>query len=376
MTAHFDAAAFSAPLTLGLLSPHDPADRTAFSGTAWHAARALAAVPGLRLRILGRPDRRRPGRGGLVSRLTRRPRPVDPDRIDLAGLDAVLGLVATPFLDRLAARSALPFLHVTDATPAFLAEAYGRQVPATAERRERRVAERALCIYSSAAMARRAPSDLDLPDLAPLVLPFGVNLETLPARLPEKPSLDRLELLFVGLDWHRKGGDLALAALDRLAAGGRDVRLTVIGGVPPHAARHPRVRALGFLDKNRPRQARRLARAYASSHLLVLPTRGDCTPMVIAEAMAHGTPAVATDTGGVAELVGGPGSGRVLPPGAGARHWAAAIASAASDDAAYALLSDAAFERRRTLYSWDRWAAGIARTARALVSRGAATLAA
>lgn len=350
------------PLRLGLLTPHNVRDRRSFSGTPFHAVRALEHRPGLDLRLLGshrapspldRVLRRRTSRTGAF------------EARDLDGLDAVLGLVATPLLDRLARlRPGLPVLHVTDATPAFLREAYGWAIPADIDAAEARVAEQARAvIYSSEHIARRAPGDLGLPGLAPQVLPFGVNLETVPDRRPEKPPLDRLELLFVGLDWTRKGGDIAVAALDSLATRGQRARLTIVGRAPEHLRTRDDIRITGFLNKNRPRDLARLTALYREAHLLLLPSRADCTPMVVAEAMAHATPVIATDTGGIAALIGGGGAGRVLPPFAPPGAWGDAIRQATADPDSYALMSDAAFEGAAARLSWDAWARGIEMTA-------------
>jgi glycosyltransferase involved in cell wall biosynthesis len=83
----------------------------------------------------------------------------------------------------------------------------------------------------------------------------------------------------------------ALAAFDILRAEGRAVELTLVGDVPKDLAPRPGLRIVGYIDKNRPREAARLDRLYAEAHVFLLPTRGDCTPMVMAEAGAHGTPA-------------------------------------------------------------------------------------
>lgn len=351
------------PLTLGFLSPHNPHDRRAFSGTAFFAARALERRADLRLRLLGghRPPR------ALDRLLGRRAPPAAAvGKDDLDGLDGVVGLVATPLLDRLyETRPDLPFLHVTDATPAFLRDAYGWAVPAEADVAEARVAARAgINVYSSGTLAARAAGDLGLRHMATAALPFGVNLETLPGQPPEKPSLNRVELLFVGIDWGRKGGDVAVAALDALVASGRDARLTIVGRCPERHRDHPAVRAMGFLDKNRPRAAARLARLYASSHLLLVPSRADCTPMVVAEAMAHATPVIATDVGGLREQIGGAGAGRCLPPYTDPGIWARTIAAMTGDAAGYALASDAAFDRAQARFAWDVWAEGIEAMAR------------
>ena len=348
------------PLTLGLLTPHNVHDPRTFSGTAYHAARALARQSDIRLTLLG--DHRPPG---ISDRLARRfgrarTRVSPPGPEEIAGLDAVVGLVASDLLDALPPH--IPYLHVTDATPGFLADAYGWDIPAETHARERRAVQRAaVCLYSSDAMARRAGRELGA--LQARALPFGVNFSHDHGLPRPKPPLDPVELLFVGTDWDRKGGDIALGALRQLRRRGVPAHLTLVGQCPASAARHQDVTATGFLDKSKPHEARKLARLFARAHLLVLPTRGDCTPMVIAEAMAHGTPVLATDTGGIAEMIDG-GAGRCLPMTATPVDWAGAITAMTHDRDAFAIMSDAARDRARNRYSWDIWANGIARIAR------------
>lgn len=365
MTVHTfapDITYCNRPLEVGFLSPHNPYDRRNFSGTPFFAARALGGRDTLKSRVLfHRPP-------GQLDRLLRRTAPkVDLGQIDLAGLDVVVGLVASPLLEAVTRqRPDLPVLHVTDATPAFLRDAYGWRVPAEADACETRLAAQAdLIVYSSDQLAARAPGDLGMPGLWTETVPFGVNFDTLPTHCPEKPSLEALNLLFVGMDWHRKGGDIAVEALARLRASGRKATLTIVGRCPEQHRAQPGIKYAGFLNKNRPRDAARLARLYHNAHLLLLPSRADCSPMVVAEALAHGTPVLATDTGGIGSLVGQDGSGgRLLPPFTAPAEWAAAIAGMTADHEAYAFLSDAGFDRATLGLSWDNWARQIERLAR------------
>lgn len=340
-------------LKLGFLSPHNSYDRRAFSGTVFHAARALEARSDVSLRRLGafRPPH--------WSDRLRRAYALRAEDVDTRGLDAVLGLVASPLLDELAAlHPDLPFFHVTDATPRFLTDVYGWRLPEEAGPRERRVACRAHgVIYSSEVMAARAPQDLSLPALTPHVLPFGVNLETLPATCPAKPPFAPLNLLFVGVDWIRKGGDVAIAVLDQLAARGQAAQLTVIGRCPELHAARPDVTYLGYLDKNRPADLARITAAYTKAHLLLLPSRADCTPMVVAEALAHGTPVVASDVGGIGAMIGR-GAGVLMPDLASPDRWAEEILALCAPER-YAYSSQTGFERAETRLSWSAWAAGI-----------------
>lgn len=359
-------AAFPASrLRIGFLSPHNPHDRRSFSGTSFFAARALGQRPDVALRVLG--DHRAPG---LLDVFLRRPNArIDADQIDLDGIDVVVGMVATPLLNAvLDRRPDLRVVHVTDATPAFLAQAYGWAMKEQAFGDERRLASRAdAVIYSSPEMAKRAPRDLSLPDLAPHVAAFGVNFEALPESLAEKAMSGRLNLLFVGLDWVRKGGDIAVETLNRLREQGIDAHLTVVGRCPERHVSHPAITYAGFLSKNRARDAAALARLYTAAHLLLVPSRSDCTPMVLAEAMAHGTPVIATDTGGIASVLGGDGTGRLLAPYASPSEWAGTIRAVMADREAYRFMSDACFDRGRTQLSWDAWAARVIEIARGTV---------
>jgi len=352
------------PLRLGILTPHNPHDRQSFSGTVHHAVTALAGRADIALRVLGphRPPRR-------LDRVLRRASPqmtpgmLAGDGSDFAGLDAVLGLVATGLLGRAAALTDLPLVHVTDATPGFLRDVYGWDVPATAGAEEAALLARARAVYSSQAMADRAAEEFGAPAAGASALPFGVNFTEPPRLFPAVPRLDRLELLFVGGDWERKGGAIALAALDRLRAAGRDAHLTLVGGVPAGLAAALKgrrdVTVAGFLDKNRPREAAALADLYGRAHLFVLPTRADCTPMVVAEALAHHTPVLATDVGGIGEMLGA-GAGRILPLDAGPADWAVAIDEMTADPAVHAMMADAAADRAAGPLNWTTWAEGIA----------------
>lgn len=354
------------PLKLGFVTPHNPFDAGAFSGTAARAFQALRRHPGIELHLMG-PHR---AETRIARLLRRRAFRAGADSFDLApsataGLDVILGLVASELLDRLRP-DAPPVLHLTDATPSYLNEGYGFDLSPAVFAREARVAARAAtCIYSSAAVARRAPADLGLPDLAPRVLPFGLN-NAAASDLVKSPPGPRIELLFVGLDWTRKGGDIAVAALEELRRAGRDARLTLVGGVPDGLERAKGIEVAEHLDQNDPRDASRLAKFYTRAHLLILPTRGDCTPMVLGEALSYGTPVVATDVGGIAESIGGPGLGMLMPLEAGASEWAMAIDELTCDPTLWAMMSDAARDRAGGALTWDAWAdriLGLARVA-------------
>ncbi len=134
-----------------------------------------------------------------------------------------------------------------------------------------------------------------------LVIPFGANFD----RLPSKNEIDftlpiEWKILFVGVYWENKGGKIAYNAFKQLLEKGYNVSLTVLGCIPPSEFQHPKITVIPFIDKNDPKGQEELSRIYKQHHFLILPTRFDCTPIVINEASAFGMPAIIANTGGVA----------------------------------------------------------------------------
>jgi glycosyltransferase involved in cell wall biosynthesis len=96
--------------------------------------------------------------------------------------------------------------------------------------------------------------------------------------------------------------------------------------------------------------------AYASTDLLVHPSRAETYGMVVSEALARGIPVVATDVGGTREALGtterfGRPGLLVAPDDAGA--LAAALRRWLTDDALRRHLRGAAVARREELPTWD-----------------------
>lgn len=122
-------------------------------------------------------------------------------------------------------------------------------------------------------------------------------------------------LVFVGLLVERKGLATLLAALALPGVMPVDATLTVVGDGPERAKAEELARALGgrveFLGFRS--DVPELLRHHDA---LVLPSTMEQQPLVVAEAMAAGKPVVATDTGGVADMLGRAGAdGALAAPG-------------------------------------------------------------
>lgn len=258
----------------------------------------------------------------------------------------------------------LPIVLILDATHMLMREYYPAYTNLSERsRRELDTIERlaiqraALVLVTSTWAARSVMTDYQADPGRVHVIPFGADFEAPPPAsvLAERTRTGRCRLLFLGSDWQRKGGDLALETLFELERMGVDAELIICGCTPPVGVSHPRLRAIPFLNKRDPQQRKVLEALYLNSDFLLLPTRSDCAPMVFCEAAAFGLPVVTTDTGGVAEIVKHGETGFTLSHSARGDAYASIIARAYHDAARYAELSSASRARYEQRLNWDAW---------------------
>lgn len=166
---------------------------------------------------------------------------------------------------------------------------------------EKKAIEKAKHVLVSSAWARdSALNDYQCDPAKIHILPFGANLETIPPQLNIQFDVpDTWKLLFAAVYWEDKGGERAFNCMKTLLDRGHKVELTVLGCIPPSEFTHANLKVIPFIDKNALDGQQKMAEIFSNHHFLLLPTRFDCTPIVINEASAFGIPSLVARTGGV-----------------------------------------------------------------------------
>jgi len=224
----------------------------------------------------------------------------------------------------------------------------------------RAISKSTVVFYPSEWAANSAINDYGANRRKVAVIPSGANLE--PADLPPKELIVQMKkrspckLLFLGVDWERKGGQIAFETLVELQRMGVEAELTMCGCLPPENPSHPDVRIIPFLDKNDTRQRNELNKLFLESHFLLLPTRSDTFGIVFCEASAFGVPSIATETGGVSSAIKSGENGFLLPLSAGGRDYARLIAEIYMDREHYLELVSSSRRAFETRLNWDSWA--------------------
>jgi len=115
-----------------------------------------------------------------------------------------------------------------------------------------------------------------------------------------------------------KGHTVLLEALADLRDRRVDFHCTLVGDGPLRPQIEERTRELQLTERmtlTGSLEPKRVAKLYATAHVLVLASLSEGVPVTLMEAMMHGCPVVATRVGGVPELVQDGRSGLVAEPG-------------------------------------------------------------
>lgn len=366
-------------MRIAFLTRFDPNDRRVWSGTLFHMMTALQRTCG-DVSSLGPAGRALYFAGGLIRRGILLPLGKNIDythtvvlskalartfrrRLTRTNFDVVFAAAARTELAYL--ETDLPVIYYIDQTARQFRD-YARNLRGLSdwaveqtehlERRAFRQAER--IVLPSKWAADSALQDYGVPPEKVSVIPMGANIEDIPAleeiksRRSNGASSD-CRLLFVGVDWERKGGDLALETLIALRNRGLNASLKVVGCTPPRGKMHPHMQVIPFLNKSIPEERLQFNDLLREADFMLFPTRKDASPIVCAEANAFGLPLIASDVGGLAVRNGE--NGILLPAGASGNDYADTIQGLLNDRPRYLALAQSGRAAYDSRLNWDAW---------------------
>ena len=141
------------------------------------------------------------------------------------------------------------------------------------------------------------------------VIGGGVNMEELPEPGSGTENEDPV-ILFIGLDFYRKGGDLVLRAFASARAAVPNARLVVVtrSALPPGMP----LEGVTLLPPVWEREE--FLQLYRQADIFVLPSRLETWGDVLLEAMSYGLPCIGVTGQPMAEIIRDGGTGLLVPP--------------------------------------------------------------
>ena len=357
------------------VTTYDSTDIRSWSGLGYHISRCLEEA-GSALERIG-PLERRPSVSArlrqLEGKLQRRGYPLDRDpdvaeayaaqvrrRLESTACDLVFspGTIPIAHLD-----SGPPVAFWADATFAAMLPLYPdfrslskRAIRQGMELDNRGLSRAAVAFYASEWAARSAVEDHGADPAKVEVMPFGANMPithdraTVLQLIRSRPT-DSCRLLWVGVDWNRKGGDRAVEVARTLNRRGLATELHVVGCIPTRDLPDG-VRVHGFVDTATEPGLARLRSLYETSHVLVHPATAECFGIVFCEAAAHGVLSAASRVGGIPSAVREGITGALFDLDAPAEEYADHIWHLLEDRDGYQARAVRAFEEYENVLSW------------------------
>jgi glycosyltransferase involved in cell wall biosynthesis len=197
----------------------------------------------------------------------------------------------------------------------------------------------------------------DVPQHKIHIVPPGANiperllgsLDNRPEWIPQ-PGQRPFVVGFTGLYPERKGLPTVAAAVQLLRSAGYDVRLYIIGNCPPAISRQDGVRHFGVIDKSV--DIDRFIEILTEVDIGCMLSRAELTGIALLEFLRMGVPVIATDVGGIPDIVE-LGAGKLVSPQIAAEELAENVARLIDDPDKMAELKHSAWQRRHNA-SWRR----------------------
>lgn len=214
-----------------------------------------------------------------------------------------------------------------------------------------------LAIYSSDWAANSAIKHYHADKNKLRVLSFGANIqneytENQVLEFIRNRSNEVLKLLFLGVYWERKGGDVALDVAKYLNNSGVKTELHIVGYTPDFEV-PDYVKVHGFLSKDNENDVEKFNSMLKTSHFLILPSIADCTPVVFSEANSVGLPVISTKVGGIPTVVKDGINGKLFDLGVPASEYGEYIKEIYNDKDSYYKMAKSSYSEYKKRLNWE-----------------------
>ena len=216
-----------------------------------------------------------------------------------------------------------------------------------------------LAIFSSEWAAQTAIDFYSADPKKIQVIPFGANLSSKKSfqeiqHIISKRSKIECNILFMAVQWNRKGGELALNIVRKLNILGLKTNLHIVGfkklpieKIPEYVINH------GYISKSTKEGLDKIENLLSKCHFLLLPTQADCTPIVYSEANSFGLPCISTNVGGIPTIIKDEINGKLFSLNDNLDVYAAYIYAVFCNEKRYTDLCKSSFNEFQTRLNWD-----------------------
>jgi glycosyltransferase involved in cell wall biosynthesis len=216
-----------------------------------------------------------------------------------------------------------------------------------------------LLIYSSKWAADSAINDYGADPEKIAIVAFGANLDVRISQKELLPLINRrvkrkeIHLVLAGISWFRKGGDYAMEVMKYLHEAGIEAVLHLVGPRKIPSISTCKIVNHGFISKSTIEGQQRLAKIFKESDFLLLPSRADCTPVVVCEANSFGLPCLISDVGGNNNVVSAGVNGMLFDFTKGPEECCKFISSMKKSPDDYLRLCQNSYNRFVTELNWQ-----------------------
>lgn len=208
-------------------------------------------------------------------------------------------------------------------------------------------------IYSSEWAMNSAIHDYNANPQKISIVEFGANISEQPQFNIQKNS-NICNLLFIGKEWERKGGDKAISIYQYLRQKKFSCTLTIVGS-DPNIQDIDNVEVYPYVDKNTEEGRNIFDLLLKRSHFLIAPTIFECFGIMFCEASAYGIPSITNDVCGVGQVIHNKKNGILLPLDSPVDKWGEIIIKYFNDKQLYQKISKSSFMEFENRLNWNVW---------------------